>query len=235
LLVVLGAVGSYVLGLQDEGGGLLLPLTAVQLLWINIIADGPPALTLGLDKNSGVMQQAPRHPQAPLLDRASMIFILTTGAVKALLGGVLLVVLPLYGFTLAATRSVVFLYESIAQLVIAYPSRRISFAPQVNLALHLTVLLGVGLQLLTIIMPGLRHLLELEPLGFQALAWVLFSVFLSWLAAEAFSQIKWTHNKRKPNLYPKQISYFVAILIMPWFGAITTTSAQSSTVDFYML
>jgi Ca2+-transporting ATPase len=38
LLVVLGAFGAFLLGLQDETGGLLLPLTAVQPLCINISA-----------------------------------------------------------------------------------------------------------------------------------------------------------------------------------------------------
>ena len=129
LLVVGGAVGSYLMGLEDAGGGLLLPLTAVQLLWINIIADGPPALALGMDRNPGVMQQRPRNPQAPLLDPASLRFIVVTGVVKALMGGVLLVALPRYGLGLNATRSAVFLYESIAQLVFAYPSRRVSVLP----------------------------------------------------------------------------------------------------------
>ncbi|HCA56350.1 MAG TPA: HAD family hydrolase, partial [Blastocatellia bacterium] len=68
LLVVGGAFGSFLLGLTDEMGGLLLPLTAVQLLWINIIADGPPALALGLDRDHGVMRQRPREPSEPLLD-----------------------------------------------------------------------------------------------------------------------------------------------------------------------
>jgi hypothetical protein len=32
LIVVVGAIGSWVLGQQEAGGGLLLPLTAIQLL-----------------------------------------------------------------------------------------------------------------------------------------------------------------------------------------------------------
>jgi Ca2+-transporting ATPase len=201
LLVTLGAIGSYLLGLQDEGGGLLLPLTAIQLLWINIIGNGPPSLVLGLDRNPFVMQQGPRDPRTALLDRASMIFILTNGTVKALVGGILLVSMPLYGFTLATTRSVVFLYESIAQLIMAYPSRRISLSPQVNLTLHFTVMLGIGLQLLTVTLPDLRQLLGLESLGFQALAWVLCSVSLTWATAQISSRIKWPRNKGKRDVF----------------------------------
>jgi P-type Ca2+ transporter type 2C len=197
LLVVGGAFGSYLMGLQDVGGGLLLPLTAVQLLWINIIADGPPALALGLDHNPGVMEERPRDPHAPLLDPASLRFIMVTGVVKALTGGALLVLLPLYGFSLAVTRTAVFLYESIAQLVFAYPSRRVSVLPLPNGWLHLAVLFGAGLQILTIALPSLRLLLGLEPLGLQILLWMAGGVLVSWLVAEVFSRFAWARGHRR--------------------------------------
>lgn len=197
LLVVGGAIGSYLMGLQDVGGGLLLPLTAVQLLWINIIADGPPALALGLDRNPGVMNERPRDPRAPLLDRASLQFIVGTGVVKALTGGALLILSPLYGFSIAVTRTMVFLYESIVQLTFAYPARRVSVLPLSNGWLHLAVLAGAGLQPLTVELSGLRRLLGLEPLNWFGMAWVGGGVFLSWIMAEVFSRISWQRVHRR--------------------------------------
>jgi len=45
-----------------------LPFTAVQLLWINIIMDGPPAMSLGVDPvRTGSMDEAPRNPEARIL------------------------------------------------------------------------------------------------------------------------------------------------------------------------
>jgi Ca2+-transporting ATPase len=90
LIVVGGAFGAALLGLRDETGAILLPLTAAQLLWVNIITDGPPALALGLDRETGVMREPPREPQSPLLDRGSLRFILVTGCIKAVIGGALL-------------------------------------------------------------------------------------------------------------------------------------------------
>jgi Ca2+-transporting ATPase len=194
LIVVLGVVGSFFLGLRDETGGLLLPLTAAQLLWVNIVTDGPPALALGLDRNPGVMEQRPLNPKAPLLDPASLHFILITGVIKALVGGLLLVLLPRYGFSLEATRSVVFLYATIGQLVFAYPAREIHVRPLGNVYLHLTVLLGIGIQTLTILLPGLRVLLRLEPLDLQALTWMVGAVLLSWGIAEAYSRIAFSRG-----------------------------------------
>ena len=197
LLVVGGAVGSYLMGLQDVGGGLLLPLTAIQLLWINVIGNGPPALALGLDRNENVMRQRPRDPQSPLLDPASLRFIVISGVVKALTGGALLVLLPRYGSSLAVTRTAVFLYESIAQLAFAYPSRRVSVMPLSNGWLHLAVLFGVGLQAMTVLLPGLRVLLGLETIGMPVLIWILIGVLVSWLVAEIFSRQAWMRRHRR--------------------------------------
>ena len=50
------------LGLVSADLGLFLPLLAVQLLWINLITDGPPALALGVDpKDRDVMMRRPRR------------------------------------------------------------------------------------------------------------------------------------------------------------------------------
>jgi Ca2+-transporting ATPase len=189
LIVVGGAFGAVLMGLRDESGAILLPLTAVQLLWVNIITDGPPALALGLDRNPGVMQDRPRDPQAPLLDRESLRFILISGGIKGLIGGALLVVGPLIGFSLLETRTAVFLHATIGQLVLAYPARRINAPPQFNGTLLLAVIGGVGVQLLTVLLPGLRLLLGLEPLTLELLSLVSAAVLLTWGGAEAYSRM----------------------------------------------
>ncbi len=198
LLVVGGSIGSFMLGLEDAGGGLLLPLTAVQLLWINIVADGPPALALGLDKNDGVMRQSPRNPNSPLLDRVSLSFIIFTGVIKAAAGGALLVILPLFGYGVAVIRTAVFLFESIAQLFFAYPARHLTVIPRFNLALHLAVGLGVALQILTIFVPFLRDLLGLTMLDGQGLLIVTAVVLVTLGAAEIYSRVALMRQKVNP-------------------------------------
>lgn len=189
LLVVPGTFGSVLLGLHDATGALLLPLTAVQLLWINIVTDGPPALALGLDRSPGVMQQRPRHPKAPLLDKESLRFILCTGCFTALIGGALLVLLPYAGYSLTATRTVVFLHASIGPLFYTYPTRRFSVLPLFNPTLHLAVGLGAGVQMLTVLLPGLRQLLGLEALSPLALAVLAMAILLTWGGAEVLTRL----------------------------------------------
>lgn len=48
--------------------GLPSPFTAIQLLWINIIMDGPPAMTLGVEPaRAGIMGEPPRRQEAQIL------------------------------------------------------------------------------------------------------------------------------------------------------------------------
>ena len=57
-----GVMFAGLLGLTSAEAGLFLPLLAAQLLWINLVTDGPPALALGIDpKDPDVMQREPRQ------------------------------------------------------------------------------------------------------------------------------------------------------------------------------
>ena len=54
--------------------GLPAPLTAIQLLWLNLITDGAPALALAVEKGDpDIMQQKPRAKSEPIVNRSMMI------------------------------------------------------------------------------------------------------------------------------------------------------------------
>jgi Ca2+-transporting ATPase len=56
-----GVVLAGQIGLEVEGDAVVLPLLATQILWINLVTDGPPALALGVDAaDEGLMHQPPR-------------------------------------------------------------------------------------------------------------------------------------------------------------------------------
>ncbi|MEP7049520.1 MAG: cation-transporting P-type ATPase, partial [Pseudomonadota bacterium] len=189
LLIVTGAVGSYLMKLRDPSGMLLLPLTAVQLLWINFLGDGPPALALALDRNPGVMARPPRPAKSPLLDRASARFIVLAGLFKGVLGITLLITLPVLGYSLVAVQTVIFLYESIAKLVSVYPSRTLFQRPSRNLVLHASIALGISVQILTIIVPALREILRLAPLDARGVFVLIAAVAGTWSIAVAANRL----------------------------------------------
>src|SRR6185503_12756710 len=54
--------------------GLPVPLTAIQLLWLNLITDGAPALALAVEKGDpDIMQQKPRAKSEPIVNRSMMV------------------------------------------------------------------------------------------------------------------------------------------------------------------
>jgi Ca2+-transporting ATPase len=70
LTMFFGVLLAGVIGLRAEEGGLVLPLLATQLLWINLATDGAPALALGVDPaDEGVMNRPPRAPAEPVITR----------------------------------------------------------------------------------------------------------------------------------------------------------------------
>ncbi len=59
--------------------GLKAPFTALQLLWINIIMDGPPALTLGLEPNyADLMKRKPTSRSESILSKGMLLRIAAT-------------------------------------------------------------------------------------------------------------------------------------------------------------
>jgi Ca2+-transporting ATPase len=82
LTMFAGVMFAGILGLTSAEPGLFLPLLAAQLLWINLITDGPPALALGVDpKDPDVMYRKPRGRGGGVLTGADWTYITGVGLV----------------------------------------------------------------------------------------------------------------------------------------------------------
>ncbi len=191
VLVLGGALGSYVFRVRGDSGGIVVPLTAIQILFINFVGDGPPALALAIDQNPFTMARPPRAPNSRLLDRAGLEFILKVGLLEGIVGLCLLPTMPHLGFGLVETQTAVFLYEASAKLVSVYPARRVSGQTTSNRVLHASIAFGLALILGSIYLPGAGEVLGVEPLTLPALA----GVFLLTAATLAIS----TLFMRKPG------------------------------------
>jgi P-type Ca2+ transporter type 2C len=85
-----GVLLAETIGLTAASDGVTLPLLATQILWINLVTDGAPALALGVDPpDSGLMDEPPRPPGEGVITNRMWAAILFVGAVMAI--GTLLV------------------------------------------------------------------------------------------------------------------------------------------------
>jgi Ca2+-transporting ATPase len=76
--------GAIITILLAQVVGLPAPFTAIQILWVNLIMDGPPALALGVDPpDPDVMERPPRDPDSQVLDLSRVLHLLLVGAVMA--------------------------------------------------------------------------------------------------------------------------------------------------------
>lgn len=147
------------------------PLTAMQLLWINLISDIFPGLALALEPpEPDVLERPPRDPQEPIVKRSDFKAISAEAAVLS--GGSLLAYaygLSRYG---AGQKAGTLAFQSLTlgQLLHALSCRsehhsifRNGLPP--NRYLDFALGGSLVLQLLTMIVPGLRSLLGLTPIG----------------------------------------------------------------------
>ena len=99
--------------------GMPTPFTAIQLLWINIIMDGPPAMTLGIEPaRPGIMRDKPRRQSAQILTVNRLARLILYGA--TMMVGTLFVFeqglateSPAYALTLAFTTFVLFQFFNV--------------------------------------------------------------------------------------------------------------------------
>jgi P-type Ca2+ transporter type 2C len=79
-----GVLLATSIGLPTEEGRIVLPLLATQILWINLVTDGAPALALGLDPaDDTLMDQPPRPIGEGVITRHMWRGILFVGTIMA--------------------------------------------------------------------------------------------------------------------------------------------------------
>jgi Ca2+-transporting ATPase len=101
--------------------GLPLPVTAVQILFVNLATDGLPALALAVDTaESDLMKRAPRKSSRTILTRSSVSLLLFGGVWSMIANLSLFAWLLASGAPLDEARGMVFILLIIIQLINAY-------------------------------------------------------------------------------------------------------------------
>ncbi len=172
----LGEIGTVLIGTLL---GWPVPLTAIQLLWTNLITDGAPALALGLEKGEpDIMARPPRPTAEPILN-PSMRLSLALQAVAITSASLLAFWLGQHVFaSVDAARTMAFVTLSGCQLARAYTNRSerasvFAIGMFSNRWMQYAVLSSVALLLAVIYIPFISTVFNVVPLGLQAWAYLL--------------------------------------------------------------
>ena len=174
LTMLLGVILASVIGLDDTGEAIAVPLLATQILWINLLTDTAPALAMGLDPPpDDVMDRPPRKMTDRIIDREMWMGIVFVGSVMAavtlaaldlrLAGGIL-------GGSggIVEARTMAFTTLVFTQLFNAFNARsdRISAFHHLftNRALWVAIALSVVLQITVVQAPFLNDAFDTAPL-----------------------------------------------------------------------
>jgi Ca2+-transporting ATPase len=154
-------VGEILLMAVAALAGMPLPLTAVQILYVNLATDGLPALALAVDPPEGdLMHRQPRNPRTGVFTRRVVVLLLAGGVWSAMVNLALFAGLMAVGRPLEEAMAMTFVSLVLIQLLKAYNYRsdRLSVfdRPFVNRWLNAAVTWEMGLLLLLVYVPALH-------------------------------------------------------------------------------
>jgi Ca2+-transporting ATPase len=175
LTMFLGVLFAGAIGLTSEAGeAVILPLLATQILWINLMTDGLPALALGLDPpDPNVMKQQPRAQGSGVITRSMWAGIVFVGLIMAV-GTLLVLNAGLPGGLIPGTddlshaRTMAFTTLVMFQLFNVFNARsdeRSAFSGLFhNPLLWGAIALSLALQVLVIYVPFMQNAFDTVPL-----------------------------------------------------------------------
>ncbi len=175
--------------------GLPSPLSPIQLLWLNLITDGAPAISLGAEKGDpDTMNQKPRPPKEPIINRLMQIGILVqTLAIAGTTLSAYLIGRSSYPDHPALAATMAFATLSFSELFRAFTSRSeryplLKIGIFSNKWMFYAVASSMVLLMLVIYMPFLQPIFDTEPLLWEQWRIILPLLFVPALVAES---MKW--------------------------------------------
>jgi Ca2+-transporting ATPase len=193
-------MAGLLLMLLSTLAGLPLPLTAVQILWLNLISNGIQDVSLGFEKpEDGLMLQPPRRADSSIFDRRMVEQILLSGgAIGVLSFGVYFYLFQVSGGNIAAAQGLMLwlmLWFENAHVLNCRSETRSIFviAPSANWILMAGVVATQILQAAVGFMPGISALLRLESVRFDQVALMAVSALALTAIMEAYKRLRPIH------------------------------------------
>jgi Ca2+-transporting ATPase len=156
--------------------GLPLPLTAVQILYVNLATDGLPALALAVDPpEEDLMRRPPRNRRTGIFTRPVIVLMVIGGLWSMTVNLLLFHWLLSTGRSLVEAMAMIFVLLVMIEFFKAYNFRsdRVSALqrPFANLWLNIAILAELGLLVVIIYLPFFQYLLGTASMG--AADWLL--------------------------------------------------------------
>jgi Ca2+-transporting ATPase len=156
-----------------------MPLSAVQILYVNLATDGLPALALAVDPPpDDIMKLPPRNPRTGIFTPPVVRLMLLGGAWSAITNLALFVGARYLGYTDQAAMTLTFVSLVLIQFFKAYGYRsdhqHVLHRPFSNRWLNIAILWEIGLLVLILYVPFLERAFGLTPLSIWEWAFILF-------------------------------------------------------------
>lgn len=170
LLISTGAV-EVVIFILSLIAGLPLPLTAIQLLWLNLVTKGIQHIGLAFDPEEGdEMKKPPRHPDEPIFNRLMIeriaLSALAMGSVAFLVFWWLINIGLDVEVARNSTLLLLVLFENLQVFnARSETSSAFSMNPLRNKILFFGALGAQGIHILSMYTPGLRDILQVQPVS----------------------------------------------------------------------
>lgn len=186
------------------GGSLLfslpLPLTALQIIWVNLFTGSLPALAFAFDQDIDREKYAGKELKL-VFTKEVKILTFGIGILSSLLLFLLYYFLIKIGLELELVRSIFFFCFSSYILAIAFSFRSLrlplfSYKVFSNKKLNWSILIAVAILLFTMLTPFMREIFELAPLPIVWTPFILFWLILNILLIEG---AKYVMRKRTPH------------------------------------
>lgn len=206
LYLLSDSFSEVVLVLSSMLCGFPLPVTAGQILWINLVNDTLPNLALTKEpKEKEIMQEPPRGRKSKILDAEIKTLIVIISGVSGLANILLFYVYYHLTGDLILSRSIVFATLAVDSLFYIFSVRTLrhsilSYNFFNNLYLIGAVIISFSFLVAAIYMPFLQQILKTKPLDWFDWGVILFISLVEILFIEIVKLISWSRQKRKKQL-----------------------------------
>jgi Ca2+-transporting ATPase len=159
--------------------GLPMPLTAVQILYVNLATDGLPALALAVDPpEDDNMRRPPRDPRTGIFAPSVVRLMLLGGAWSAITNLSLFIGARYLGYSDQAAMTMTFVSLVLMEFFKAYAYRsdhqHVLHRPFSNRWLNVAIIWEIALLLLILYVPFLERAFEVSPLSVWEWAFLVF-------------------------------------------------------------